>query len=359
MNLLQICLILQDDFKIVHPNWKSERAAMEVPGMKIEGMEPEDHYFELEDFSIYDAKDHLVHLDSKHLANRKQEFVKEVYFSGTVHPFFDENSKVTILGYPTSGRIKDWWISGYEEGEKMRIGITTEMGYYHLSSSSESYATFFEIIKEKKNTINLVYLTIKENPDLTYEELIDVLTEKAPHFGIEEFSEQVLLSIGNFIIKQISSYESEATDDERAVLYARAFRNLQLECLSGKNSAQAKQRRKRAEKRKRTEVEDVWSSDSEDSLGGNRRKKRKRDYHRSREPKLEASLAITTPLVSHFFGSVFGTEMKGALMTGCGDCDSCKRVDCGACDHCTQMTKFGGYKENGSVVSIFKTFEFR
>ena len=51
--------------------------------------------------------------------------------------------------------------------------------------------------------------------------------------------------------------------------------------------------------------------------------------------------------------------MKGALMTGCGDCDSCKRVDCGACDHCTQMTKFGGYKENGSVVSIFKTFEFR
>ena len=44
-------------------------------------------------------------------------------------------------------------------------------------------------------------------------------------------------------------------------------------------------------------IEDVWSSDSEDSLGGNRRKKRKRDYHRSREPKLEASLAITTPLV--------------------------------------------------------------
>ena len=50
---------------------------MEVPGMKIEGMEPEDHYFELEDFSIYDAKV-FRNLDATPLARPERKKLKAI-----------------------------------------------------------------------------------------------------------------------------------------------------------------------------------------------------------------------------------------------------------------------------------------
>eukprot|EP00093_Oithona_nana_P002612 02612.XXX_27403_27850_1 [CDS] Oithona nana genome sequencing. len=62
----------------------------------------------------------------------------------------------------------------------------------------------------------MVYTCLKENQDLTYEDLLEVMTTKATskEFELEDFSEQTLLSSGNFIINQIESYEREADPNE-------------------------------------------------------------------------------------------------------------------------------------------------
>ena len=59
---------------------------------------------------------------------------------------------------------------------------------------------------------------------------------------------------------------------------------------------------------------------------------------------LQASGATTTPLVAHFFESVFGTQMADLRNQpkGCGKCQACKSVDCGSCSQCLSKKKFGG-----------------
>ena len=77
-----------------------------------------------------------------------------------------------------------------------------------------------------------------------------------------------------------------------------------------------------------------------------RYQKQKVKERRPRKIPIEGSRATTTPLVAHFFESVFGTEMEKGSCTkstkGCGQCPPCQAIDCGSCDHCLKMKKFSG-----------------
>lgn len=140
------------------------------------------------------------------------------------------------------------------------------------------------------------------------------------------------------------------------VLDTEAFKELKRLTKSQGNFGQSNQRKKRAERRQNFEpnFDDYNYSDYSDSdyeAGGSSRR-RQRGTGQVKRPKkqLQATHAITTKLVSHFFGSVFGTEIKDVRKTGCGVCKSCKKVDCSKCANCKMKKKFGGYRDDDTVV---------
>ena len=64
--------------------------------------------------------------------------------------------------------------------------------------------------------------------------------------------------------------------------------------------------------------------------------------------KPQATKAETTPLVRHFFETVFHGEMSNIKKSkkGCKKCGPCKRPDCSSCSQCRKMKKFGGSIED-------------
>ena len=80
--------------------------------------------------------------------------------------------------------------------------------------------------------------------------------------------------------------------------------------------------------------------------------RRKNCPPRPKKGVLQASGAITTPLVAHFFESVFGTQMADLRNQpkGCGKCQACKSVDCGSCSQCLSKKKFGGDIEDKNII---------
>lgn len=107
--------------------------------------------------------------------------------------------------------------------------------------------------------------------------------------------------------------------------------------------------------------ESGWDYDSSDEdEDGKRKKSSKKRIFR---PALEPSKATTTPLVTHFFASVFGGEMdimKNSSMKSCGKCEPCRLPDCSDCENCRKMKKFNGSIEDHDVVghggSLFLIF---
>ena len=142
------------------------------------------------------------------------------------------------------------------------------------------------------------------------------------------------------------------------VLDTEAFKELKRLTKSQGNFGQSNQRKKRAERRQNFEpnFDDYNYSDYSDSdyeAGGSSRR-RQRGTGQVKRPKkqLQATHAITTKLVSHFFGSVFGTEIKDVRKTGCGVCKSCKKVDCSKCANCKMKKKFVSQVVNPSWVLV-------
>ena len=186
------------DFKIKYPNWQSESGGFALDGMKIEGSNELENYL-LEDFCLFDEEDHLIHLDSNFL-KKNDKLVKKIYFSGVVSPFVNDQLKVPII---RGGPIQIWWITGYEKDEPMQIAITTSHGQFYFQSPSKEFKKFF--LEDKSKVLKMVYTCLKENQDLTYEDLLEVMVTKATEFELEDFSQQTLLSSGNFIINQIGN----------------------------------------------------------------------------------------------------------------------------------------------------------
>ena len=331
------------EFKDKYQKCFSEDGAFGLDGMTIEGSKELENYF-LEDFCLYDENDHLIHLDSNFL-KKNGKLVKNIYYSGVVSPFVNEDMKVPVI---RGGPIQIWWITGYEENEPMRIAITTQHGQFYFKDPSKAFKDFY--LEDKKKCLKLVYTCLKDNPDLTYDDLVEVMLTKATdpeaEFQLEDFSEQTLLSSGNFIINQIESYESLADENESVVIHTRAFKELKRETTSQIDYGQKKQRKKRAEKRKNLDpdIDDLYYSDDSDYSDDRNRPKR------PKKQKLTGTHAVTTKLVSHFFQSIFSSEMKDVRKTGCGKCKSCKKVDCSKCQNCKMMKKFGGYREDNTVV---------
>jgi len=212
------------------------------------------------------------------------KLIKKIYFSGVVSPFVNDQLKVPII---RGGPIQIWWITGYEKDEPMQIAITTSHGQFYFQSPSKEFKKFF--LEDKSKVLKMVYTCLKENQDLTYEDLLEVMVTKATEFELEDFSQQTLLSSGNFIINQIESYEREAEEDEEVVLDTEAFKELKRLTKSQGNFGQSNQRKKRAERRQNFEpnFDDYNYSDYSDSdyEAGRSSRRRQRGTGQVKRPK--------------------------------------------------------------------------
>ncbi|CAL1301280.1 unnamed protein product [Larinioides sclopetarius] len=262
-------------------------------------------------FSVYDRFTHLCGFDQ----GLVEKNVK-IYFSGYVKPIYAEDpGPEGGIAARNLGPIVEWFVTGFDGGEKALIGFGTAFAEYILMSPSEEYAPFVNAALEKIYISKAVIEYLCDNEQSTYEDLLNALATTVPPQGVPSFSEDTLLRHAQFVVEQVHSFDSAADEHDTILITSPCMRA--LISLSGV------------------------------TLGA----KTSTKIMRPRQPKAKKtvhSLATTTPLVRSIFENMFfGQLEKDAKQTAprrkrCGVCETCQLPDCGQCVFCKNMIKFGG-----------------
>lgn len=73
------------------------------------------------------------------------------------------------------GPINEWWISGFDGGERALVGFSTAFAEYYLMEPSEAYAPLMKPVKEKIYMGKLVIEFLLNEINPTYEDLLNKL----------------------------------------------------------------------------------------------------------------------------------------------------------------------------------------
>lgn len=252
-------------------------------------------------FSIYDKEGHLCPFDSGLIENNKL-----LYFSGYVKPVYEENAD-TEGGLPTKdmGPINEWWVSGFDGGEKALLGFSTAYGEYYLMEPSDEYEPFMRTVKEKVFMSKLVieYLISENWQNPSYEDLLNHLGTIVPPEYIGTLTEESLLRHAQFICDQVTSFGSvDDEGDENMLITTPCMRSLVK--LAGVTFGKRKTIR-------RTDRKDFKKKSS-----------------------MKWSKATTTALVQEVFESFFPEQLDKTKdhtirRKRCGVCEACQLPDCG------------------------------
>ncbi|XP_048343420.1 DNA (cytosine-5)-methyltransferase 1 [Sphaerodactylus townsendi] len=270
-------------------------------------------------FSVYDRKGHLCPFDTG-LIERNIE----LYFSGTVKPIYDDNPCLDGgVRAKKMGPINAWWITGFDGGEKALIGFTTAFADYILMESSEEYAPIFALMQEKIYMSKIVVEFLQNNPDVSYEDLLNKIETTVPPAGLNfnRFTEDSLLRHAQFVVEQVESYDEAGDSDEPPVLITPCMRDLIK--LAGV------------------------------TLGKRRAARRQAIRHPTKIDKDKGpTKATTTKLVYLIFDTFFSEQIEkdekeedkenASKRRRCGVCEVCQQPECGKCKACQDMIKFGG-----------------
>uniref|UniRef100_A0A4W3HR48 DNA (cytosine-5)-methyltransferase 1 n=1 Tax=Callorhinchus milii TaxID=7868 RepID=A0A4W3HR48_CALMI len=266
-------------------------------------------------FSIYDRKGHLCPFDTG-LIERNVE----LYFSGVVKPIYDDNPCLDGgVKAKKLGPINAWWITGFDGGEKALIGFTTAFADYILMDPREEYAAIFAVMQEKIHMSKIVIEFVQNNPDSTYEDLLNKIETTVPPAGLSfsRFTEDSLLRHAQFVVEQVESYDEAGDVDEQPIIIIPCMRDLIK--LAGV------------------------------TLGKRRAARRQAIRHPTKIDKDKGpTKATTTSLVYQIFDTFFSEQIdqndkeNGLKRQRCGVCEVCQQPDCGKCRACKDMVKFGG-----------------
>jgi DNA (cytosine-5)-methyltransferase 1 len=78
------------------------------------------------------------------------------------------------------GPINEWWVSGFDGGEKALIGFSTPYAEYYLMEPSPDYAPLMSVVKEKIYMGKLVIEFLLDEIDPSYEDLLNKIQVKYP-----------------------------------------------------------------------------------------------------------------------------------------------------------------------------------
>ena len=183
----------------------SEEKALQHPRIRVEGSTEEDLQQALiTKFVLHDRDGHLVNLTWGLI-----EEGKTVYFSGYIKGVFDGKPHSTDNGVPVimGGPVQEFWSTGFEAGEQPVIGITTKQADYYLKEPHNTYKPLIQELTERTALSKLVIEVIKEammhSSDLTYDDGLERVADRAQSVGIDMFSEEVLLRHAEAIINQV------------------------------------------------------------------------------------------------------------------------------------------------------------
>ncbi|XP_063841265.1 LOW QUALITY PROTEIN: DNA (cytosine-5)-methyltransferase PliMCI-like [Scylla paramamosain] len=263
------------------------------------------------EFNVYDTEGHLCPFDGGLIERNVL-----LYFSGFLKPIYEEDPSAEG-GIPTKdiGPINEWWISGFDGGEKALIGFSTSYAEYILMSPSEIYSPFVEAVKEKIYLSKLVIEFMLNDVDASYEDLLNKLETAVPPSGLRTITEDTLLRHAQFVCDQVHNFDLAGEESEDMLITTPCIRDLIR--LAGITLGKRRALRRVGPKLKVVKAP-KWTK------------------------------ATTTPLVRNLFESFFPEQIdtdKDApptRRTRCGVCDACQRNDCGQCKHCKDMVKFGG-----------------
>ncbi|KAL4707840.1 hypothetical protein ACJJTC_001786 [Scirpophaga incertulas] len=263
-------------------------------------------------FSIFDEHGHLCPIDGGLIENDMR-----IYMSGYLKSICSESPDIDeeCISTKDVGPIIEWFIHGFDGGEKNCITLSTEFGEYNLLKPSDEYTPLMNSLYEKIWISKVVIEYLEEYHYLqpTYEDLLEVLRESSiPDLNDQKITEEMLHKHAQFVCDQVVSLE--ANEDEDPLIILPCMREL-IKLMGIKFS-----KRKLRSKINYTKVDKkTWTK------------------------------ATTTPLVRKTFESFFSNQLDKTnyeltlRRKRCGVCEACQLPDCGECNACRAMAKFGGH----------------
>ncbi|XP_040842199.1 DNA (cytosine-5)-methyltransferase 1 isoform X3 [Ochotona curzoniae] len=268
-------------------------------------------------FSVYCKHGHLCPVDTGLIEKNV-----ELCFSGFAKPIYeDDPSPDGGIRGKNLGPINEWWITGYDGGEKALIGFSTSFAEYILMNPSPDYAPIFGLMQEKIYISKIVVEFLQGNPDATYEDLINKIETTVPpsSLNLNRFTEDSLLRHAQFVVGQVESYDEAKDLDEQPIFLSPCMRDLIK--LAGV------------------------------TLGQRRAERRQSIRHSNKEKDKGPTKATTTKLVYQIFDTFFAEQIEkddredkenAFKRRRCGVCEVCQQPECGKCKACKDMVKFGG-----------------
>ncbi|XP_035299384.1 DNA (cytosine-5)-methyltransferase 1 isoform X5 [Cricetulus griseus] len=268
-------------------------------------------------FSVYCNRGHLCPVDTGLIEKNI-----ELYFSGCAKAIYDDNPSVEGgVNAKNLGPINEWWITGYDGGEKALIGFSTPFAEYILMEPSPDYAPIFGLMQEKIYISKIVVEFLRDNPHAIYEDLINKIQTTVPPsaLNLNRFTEDSLLRHAEFVVNQVESYNDAKDNDETPIFLSPCMRA--LIGLAGVTLGQ-----RRADRRRKIDVS-------------------------AKEKDKGPTKATTTKLVYQIFDTFFSEQIEKDDMEDkenafkrrrCGVCEVCQQPECGKCKACKDMVKFGG-----------------
>ncbi|KAJ1293196.1 hypothetical protein BS78_01G049700 [Paspalum vaginatum] len=187
----------------------------EVDSLRLTKTEPEDRRpsRKLIDFTLHDADGNLQPFEMSE--------VDGIFITAVIMPLDDGLDKdrekgIRCLGF---GPIKEWTISGYNEGTTV-IWVSTEIADYKCVKPASSYRSYFDLFSEKVRVCVEVYRKIAKsvggNPQLGLEELLAsvVRSINSNRKSGGTLFKDFVISIGEFIYNQLVRLDSTAASND-------------------------------------------------------------------------------------------------------------------------------------------------
>ena len=305
------------------------------------GGEGEALQYKLTDFSVYDkvgsGERHLVPIFAESLLSAK----RELWVSGKVLRI-DEEEGAEGLTVVDVGPITQWTnVTGIEGGENNVIISMEHQGTpveFNLLRPHKEYDPLYQNIFRMVFLANKIILKLIECNDMggsmEYSELLEFIDSlKAPELfqvKLQACDEEFLQLHADFIVSQVQSWQGAGEEEEECFIE-------EMPCI--KHISEMAGVDKRRGERVRTNA-----GRQRDGMSGN-----------TPQPEVHVQ-AVTTPLVSNLFESIFKPQMKAGQGKARGEkvcvCAACQRSNCGRCTKCYDMISFGGDKEDTAVTCL-------
>ncbi|XP_052741577.1 DNA (cytosine-5)-methyltransferase 1 [Bicyclus anynana] len=263
-------------------------------------------------FSIFDEHGHLCPIDGGLVENDVR-----IFMSGYLKSICSDSSDIDEESIPVKdvGPVIEWYIHGFDGGEKNCIALSTEFGEYNLLKPSPEYTPLMNNLYERIWVGKVVIEYIEEYHYLqpSYEDLLAILRgHTIPDLDNREMTEEMLHKHAQFICDQVVSLETDE-DDEPLITLPCMRKLVKLMGIKfGKRKFHTKISYKKVDKK-------AWTK------------------------------ATTTPLVQKTFEYFFTDQLDKTnyehtlRRKRCGVCEACQLPDCGECNACRAMLKFGGH----------------